>query len=489
MSVDKEWLTQFKAAVADLPTSLGFNATYDAASRRLRELVKGGLLKHTDVKDAPERFFAAHRTLSALATAMGPGFGIRFTVQFNLFAGTVAALGKEQHLAWLDEMQQRGQLGCFALTERLAGVNSGLVVETNCTWDPISQTFNLHTPYSGACKNWISQGCVADCAVVIANLVVDEKSLGPHAFMMQLRKLSGQLVPGVTIGDMGVKTIGNDLDNAWIQFDNVRLPKSAMLNRYVDITADNKYVQLMKGVPNIDMIGQRLYTGRIVIAESAVVFAKTLFSTTKAYSDTKKCWAPGGARPSLSQIPQLKALYVEAEQRLQYLDHFIYLLKERITPILRDGGVPPKSIVDAIACAKVSCIETTIELCHRLKQEVGSFALMAGTGFERMDYLQCCKFAEGDSRILMQKLARDRVASLRKAAPRPQPAQEISQVPCSSQEASKEVALSMKLAVALKTGGLPAWDEHWEDVYDLARMVVDRTMAEFLASAPTQSRL
>ena len=27
---------------------------------------------------------------------------------------------------------------------------------------------------------------------------------------------------------------------------------------------------------------------------------------------------------------------------------------------------------------------------------------MAGSGFERSDYLQCCKFAEGDSRILMQ---------------------------------------------------------------------------------------
>ena len=32
-----------------------------------------------------------------------------------------------------------------------------------------------------------------------------------------------------------------------------------------------------------------------------------------------------------------------------------------------------------------------------------------GTGFEKLDYLQCCKFAEGDSRILMQKLTRDRL--------------------------------------------------------------------------------
>lgn len=32
---------------------------------------------------------------------------------------------------------------------------------------------------------------------------------------------------------------------------------------------------------------------------------------------------------------------------------------------------------------------------------------MVGSGFDQMDFLQCCKFAEGDSRILMLKMARD----------------------------------------------------------------------------------
>jgi len=54
-------------------------------------------------------------------------------------------------------------------------------------------------------------------------------------------------------------------------------------------------------------------------------------------------------------------------------------------------------------------VETSIDLCFRLKQEVGSFALMDDAGFKHMDFLQCCKFAEGDSRILMQKMARDRL--------------------------------------------------------------------------------
>lgn len=31
----------------------------------------------------------------------------------------------------------------------------------------------------------------------------------------------GQLCKGVTVGDMGGKTTGNDLDNAWIKFEKV----------------------------------------------------------------------------------------------------------------------------------------------------------------------------------------------------------------------------------------------------------------------------
>ena len=51
-----------------------------------------------------------------------------------------------------------------------------------------------------------------------------------------------------------------------------------------------------------------------------------------------------------------------------------------------------------------------------LKQEVGSYALMGDSGFGSMDFLQCCKFAEGDSRVLMLKMARDRLRSFAKEA-------------------------------------------------------------------------
>ena len=69
-------------------------------------------------------------------------------------------------------------------------------------------------------------------ACVVATLFVNGKPQGANGFLMRMRTADGKLVPGITIGDMGVKTVGNDLDNAWIRFTDVMLPKTALLNRY-----------------------------------------------------------------------------------------------------------------------------------------------------------------------------------------------------------------------------------------------------------------
>jgi len=87
------------------------------------------------------------------------------------------------------------------------------------TWHADKQQFLLDCPNEGAYKNWISQGLTADKCVVMADLRVGGKSYGPHAFLIDFRR-NGKLVDGVTIGDMGVKTIGNDLDNAWVNSSN-----------------------------------------------------------------------------------------------------------------------------------------------------------------------------------------------------------------------------------------------------------------------------
>lgn len=438
---------------------------YEESASQLRDLVRSGVLRQTDIVQRPERFFEAHKIVAEFAPHFGSGFWVRFTVQFNLFAGTIAARGGSEQVKRLDEMQAAGKLGCFGLTEKFAGVNSGLIVRTTASWDPVAQEFDLHCPDEGAHKNWISQGYVADMCVVVADLQVSGKSHGPHVFLMDFRQ-NGELVKGVTIGDMGEKTVANDLDNAWIAFDHVRLPLSALLNRHTDIV-DNKYVQKLDGVRNIDLIGQRLYTGRTVISKAALIFARTLYGDTQRYTDSKLCWSPKGTVP-LSNIPQLKALYREADAELSRVELFVDRCEAALTKCLCEGTMPQKELVEAIACAKVKSMETSIALCFKLKQEVGSFALMAGKGFERMDFLQCLKFAEGDSRILMQKLARDRMARFKRDP---------------SDGTADEVALCKELTTAIASGDPNAWDEQWKLVYNLAEAVIRNTVDSFAPQA------
>eukprot|EP00747_Dinoflagellata_sp_TGD_P189525 gnl/TRDRNA2_/TRDRNA2_49943_c0_seq1.p1 gnl/TRDRNA2_/TRDRNA2_49943_c0~~gnl/TRDRNA2_/TRDRNA2_49943_c0_seq1.p1 ORF type:complete len:482 (-),score=114.70 gnl/TRDRNA2_/TRDRNA2_49943_c0_seq1:78-1472(-) len=452
-----EWEASWRAQVADIAEVAGSDAPYAKSVERMRQLLKSGVLRQADIRDNPERFLLAHKVLAELATKIGPGFWIRFTVQFNLFAGSIVALGNKEQVEKLSTMQAAGKVGCFGLTEQFAGVNSGLVVNTTCTWDPERQMFRLHCPNTGARKNWISQGLVADMCVAVADLIVGGKHYGPHAFVMDLRDAkTGNLVEGVEVGDMGQKTIGNDLDNAWIQFTHVWIPKSALLNRFADIEGD-KYVQKQSGIRNIDMIGQRLYTGRTVIARSALVFTRSIYATTKAYTDKKECWAPKGQSLFLGQVPQIASLYAEADAQLSRMESFMTSIEQQLADCLRHERIPPEALVEAIAAGKVKCVEKSIDLCWKLKQEVGSYALMEKTGFERLDYLQCCKFAEGDTRILMQKITRDRLKAFQK------------------DKTGRATEEEKRLCTSLLKSTNPS---HLE-VYGLAERVIERTIDEY----------
>ena len=40
---------------------------------------------------------------------------------------------------------------------------------------------------------------------------------------------------GIQVGDMGHKLGYNTVDNGWLKFDNYRVPRSALLSRFVNV--------------------------------------------------------------------------------------------------------------------------------------------------------------------------------------------------------------------------------------------------------------
>jgi len=464
----------------------------------------------TDMSDNPAKFFMAHRLLSTVGLG---GFGIRFTVQFNLFAGSLVGLAGKEQQKMLADIQEKGQLGCFLLTEMQAGVLSGLIVETTCTWDDEMKEFILHTPSDKAAKNWISQGYTAELGVVIADLVIKGKSYGPHPFFLPLRDgEEGELLEGIRIDDMGTKTIANDLDNARVWFDNVKLPKSALLNKFADIDENGDYVQTTDEKMRIEVIGQRLLTGRMAIAEAALLSCRVLHMRTEAYARQKICNGLSG-ETTLYDMPQLKSVFDESYRELDRMIGFTAAVEKRLNNCLENGTIPDADLVDAISVCKIRAIAVSIERAHKLRLEVGSYALMHKTGFELMDMLLCCKFAEGDSRILQMKLMRDRLKQVKKDGVGGTIAQIFGD---NREEALAALSLARKLQVSSKQfskfqsnpvqsnpilsnpiqsnpprpsltticASQPAgrdlvkmdalMTEHWEDIYGLAELIEER---------------
>tara|TARA_B100000683_G_scaffold137783_1_gene134258 strand:+ start:409 stop:1914 length:1506 start_codon:yes stop_codon:yes gene_type:complete len=478
---DAAGLTRFRGDFERTIESLRLsrNMSTRASAAALRRLVASGGLRYDDVERRPARFFEAHRALArATATTLGPGFWIRFTVTYNLCFGTVQALGTREHRRRAREARARGALGCFCLTERLAGVNSGLVVNTTATWDQGRQTFVIESGGEGGTKNWISNGFRADSAVVVANLIVGGEAKGPHGFYVELRRGVGKrLARGITMGDMGTKTTANDLDNFWIRFDGFEAPRESLLSKYGSVNFETgEYEKKSGGASTMDMIGQRLYTGRVAVAQAALAFTRRLYDDTKKYSDTKMC-VMRGSSPFLSDVPQLRALYAEGYAALDRLDAFVARCERELCEHLRAQTIPSADLTRAIAVSKIKAVEASIDLSFRLKQEVGSYALMAGTGFDNTDFLQCCKFAEGDSRILSQKLARDCFGAYKRSDGGGGDDGPISEV---------EVEICRRIDAVVRDAReanpdvhkIDAWDCAWREVYELAEVICERVMHE-----------
>lgn len=123
-------------------------------AEHIRSIVMAGHLRFKTLEDQPEVLLQANRHITESDNG---ALGTRFTVQYNLYAGSIVALGNEAQRQFLYGTQDKGELGCFAFTEIGAGVLSGAGVETTATYNKDKQTFDIHSPTESSKKYWISQ--------------------------------------------------------------------------------------------------------------------------------------------------------------------------------------------------------------------------------------------------------------------------------------------------------------------------------------------
>ncbi|MCH7846353.1 MAG: acyl-CoA dehydrogenase family protein, partial [Acidobacteria bacterium] len=218
----------------------------------------------------------------------------KFGVQFGLFGGAVARLGTAaHHAAYLPDIGSLALPGCFAMTETGHGSNVR-DIETRAVYDAITDELVVSTPNDLARKDYIGNAAAhGQLAVVFARLIVDGTDHGVNALLVPIRDHAGSVLPGIRIEDDGAKGGLNGVDNGRIWFDNVRVPRTALLDRFASIDDDGEYVS---DIPNPDrrfftMIGT-LVGGRIGVGAAAVNAAKSALTIAIRYAHRRRQFGP-----------------------------------------------------------------------------------------------------------------------------------------------------------------------------------------------------
>ncbi|MBB6119255.1 acyl-CoA dehydrogenase [Nocardiopsis algeriensis] len=215
---------------------------------------------------------------------------VKMGVQWGLFGGAITALGTDRHhREYLPDAMSVELPGCFAMTE--TGHGSDVQnLRTTATYDPATEEFVVHTPDEAARKDYIGNAARdGRMAVVFAQLHAGGGEHGVHAVLVPIRDADGRPMPGVRIEDCGTKAGLNGVDNGRLWFDQVRVPRGNLLNRYGDVAPDGTYSS------PIESPGRRFFTmlgtlirGRVSVAGGAGSAAKAALAIAIRYSDTRR---------------------------------------------------------------------------------------------------------------------------------------------------------------------------------------------------------
>lgn len=432
-------------------------------AEQMREVVRAGHIRY----DALETDPCIALRCSRHARSFNGAIYARFVVQYNVYAGSIVALGSAAQRQELYDTQSAGSLGCFAFTELSAGVITGIKVETTATYNSETRTFLIDSCGGANAKNWINQGLSAEHAVILATAIVGGVNRGPHLFFARiqqsLRRGDGSLMlhpsKGVAVAPMPPMNGVLGLDYARIEFRAFEVPASCLLSRYSGVGADGSYfLSLPEGCRRMtDLLMDRLVAGRVCLSEYALAYAKNAMRVSWAHA-CERTLPPMGrsarARP-MSELPLVLDFFYRYGRTLATVARYVARTREALIEGMALGTLSDAT-QEASCVSKFVGASVAVDVLAGLRKVIGSFSLSEASRLGS-DCFVCngiC-FAEGDNSVMELKVVGDVVRGKSAALPRAF----LVQAALDSRSRRVLAAYLARLAYAFCLGAKKAMDE------------------------------
>jgi acyl-CoA oxidase len=339
---------------------------------------------------------------------------IKLGVQFGLFGGSIHQLGTEyHHRTYLPKAAACKIFGGFAMTEIGHGSNVQ-ALETTAVYDAERREFIINSPSHSSGKTFIGNAAVdGRFMVVFAQLHIGATNHGVHAFIVPIRDENGQTLPGITVEDNGLKLGLNGVDNGRIWFQNTRVPKTELLNRFAEVTDDGQYRSEIKSDNRrfFTMIGT-LVNGRITMALAANSMAKSALAIAIRYNARRRQFGDGTEETLVLD-------YSATQRRLMPLLANVYALDfavKRLARVREDSGGratsarPIETLAAGIKAFSTWNATHTIQVC---RESCGGEGYLFVNRFAALKAdADIFTTFEGDNTVLMQLVAKNLLGEL-----------------------------------------------------------------------------
>ncbi|RAV32443.1 acyl-CoA dehydrogenase family protein [Corynebacterium heidelbergense] len=348
---------------------------------------------------------------------------VKSGVQWGLFGGAVGNLGTERHRDIVEDIINLKALGCFAMTERGHG-SDVQSLETTGTYDPETQEFIVNSP-TAASEKWYIGNAARDgrWAAVFCQLFTpdQEESHGVHCILVRIREDDGSAVEGVHIGDHGYKGGLRGVDNGTLMFDNVRVPRENLLNRFAEVDAEGYYSSPIEN-PNarfFTMLGA-LVRGRVTVGAAAGAAARTCLDIGVRYANLRRQFRADDSLPEkklieyrqhrLRLIPRVARAYALqfATNRLISRVHELEELGLDRAKMSKQEQQDQREVEAHAAALKVANTQHATDVIQEMREATGGYGYMAENLLTTMKAdSDIFTTFEGDNVVMMQLCAKE----------------------------------------------------------------------------------